>query len=241
MADNYSATASRPTLGFTFEDVSAHDSTLFKALVRLLDHRTEQRWVHEAAQPDVRVIAETGLVGTEPETQDCLIGTGPQPLRLILSPRPDRRPHYLGLPLRADALEAELNDLGAQRLRAQIGMAPAPQAWSAADTLVRLLRWPPAELLSTAQRVRLATLLVSKPVTLAWVQKRSGVTPAECAQFFAELHDAGLIVSMPPANGASAAKATVAPSPSAIIATTPMGLFTRIRNRLGLLVRSPQP
>lgn len=231
---------SRPTLGFTFEGLSGRDETLFKALVRLLDHRTQQRWVYRPGSPDLRVVGEATDAPLASANADVLGPhiDAPPPLLLSISATA-RGAHCLGLPLRADALEAELNSLGVQRVQA-CGLAQTVAARPGGA--VQLLRWPPAHLLGSPERVRLATLMVSKPVTLAWVQQRAGLPPAVCAQFFGELQDAGMLT------GATAAAQDSAPgvspphvAPIASTVAAPVlttGLLARIRSRLGLLVRT---
>ncbi|RYF45092.1 MAG: hypothetical protein EOO27_42080, partial [Comamonadaceae bacterium] len=106
----------RPTLGFALEGLSGRDETLFKAIVRLLDHRTQQRWVYRPASPDLRVVCDSGFappVEAEVSAPDI---DAPPPLLLTISATPHGE-HCLSLPLRADALEAELNSLGVQRVR----------------------------------------------------------------------------------------------------------------------------
>lgn len=234
------AVALRPTLGFALEGLSGRDETLFKAIVRLLDHRTQQRWVYRPTSPDLRVVCDSGFV--PPASADAEVVApnidAPPPLLLTISATPHGA-HCLSLPLRADALEAELNSLGVERMKA-CGFGPVASSGST----VQLLRWPPAHLLGTPERVRLATLMVSKPVTLAWVQQRAGLPPAACAQFFAELHDAGVLAGCPAPSGHAVASSpsplTAAPAP-AVAAPAPTGLLARIRSRLGILVRNPAP
>jgi len=224
------ASASRPTLGFTLEGLTGREETLFKAFIRLLDHRTLQQWVYRPSRPDLRVVADS--VASDTVRIDAIAPDANCPLLLTISSAPGQRQHCVSLPLRADELEAELNSLGQLRVGAGSVARPLPPQAS-----FRLLRWPPAELLGTPERVHFATLMVSKPFTLAWVQERSGLAPAACAQFFAELHDAALLAAVPStapeaaAASAEAPSATVAPPASA-------GLIARIRSRLGLLVRS---
>ena len=232
-----SASALRPTLGFALEGLSGRDETLFKAIVRLLDHRTKQRWVYRPASPDLRVVCDSGFV--PPAAADAEVVApdidAPPPLLLTISATPHGA-HCLSFPLRADALEAELNSLGVERMKA-CGFGPVAFPGST----VQLLRWPPAHLLGTPERVRLATLMTSKPVTLAWVQQRAGLPPAACAQFFAELHDAGVLAGCPAtsehAMPSSPSPLTAAPAPK-LAAAAPTGLLARIRSRLGILVRT---
>lgn len=218
----------RPTLGFTLEGLTGREETLFKAFVRLLDHRTLQQWVYRPVRPDIRVVADS--VAMVVDASAAPEPDGPSPLLLTISSAPGQRRHCVGLPLRADELEAELNSLG--QLRVSTGAArhaePLPQnAW------FQLLRWPPADLLGSPERVQFATLMVNKPFTLAWVQQRSNLAPAACAQFLADLRDAGLLTPLP----------SIAPKQNEPAAPAPAssGLLARIRSRLGQLVRTASP
>jgi hypothetical protein len=118
----------------------------------------------------------------------------------------------------------------------RVGAAsPKRPAALAPTASFRLLRWPPAELLGSPERVQFATLMVSKPFTLEWVQQRSNLAPAACAQFFAELHDARLLVALPSGTSRSVHAGGDTADPTA--APAPLGLLARIRSRLGLLAR----
>lgn len=226
------AAFSRPTLGFALEGLSCRDETLFKAVVRLLDHRTLQRWVHQPTGPDVRVVAEVVMAA-----EGCAVCPDVSaPLVLTISANPGDRPHCLRLPLRANELEAVLNRLGDER----IGTRRLPHAGARTEmhtAVVRLLRWPPPQLLGTPERVRLATLMVNRPITLIWLQQRAGIPPTACMQFLAELHDAGLLATAENTPVAPAALRDTSTVAAPVAAPERSGLLTRIRNRLGLLVR----
>ncbi|RZL63856.1 MAG: hypothetical protein EOP81_10815 [Variovorax sp.] len=217
MTDFHStATAPRPTLGFALEGMSGREEFLFKSIVRLLDHRTVQHWVYQPVAPDLRVIGEGADHPARAES----------PLKLTLSAAPQQRPHCLAFPLRADALEAELNLLGAEHIQAQRDIDPP----------MRLLRWPPQELLDSAERLKLAALMVAGPFTRDRLQQRAGLPSDVCAAFFAALREAGMLVPV----AGSAATPDTAPAALAAASRAPeapsrAGLFTRIRHRLGLL------
>ncbi|MDM0014624.1 hypothetical protein QTH87_19435 [Variovorax sp. J22P168] len=223
------AVISRPTLGFTLEGLSDREETLFKAIVRLLDHRTLQRWVYRPASPDLRVVADD-----VPRPMPAGEG-GAQPLVLTLSTQPGSRPHCLALPLRADGLEAELNILGEQRIGARNAALPH-QATEAQPAPMKLLRWPAPELLGTPERLKLAALMVKRPFTTDWLQQRSDAAPGTCALFIAELKEAGLLAEAEDGRAVSAA----APANQDAAGRLPparSGLLARIRHRLDLLVR----
>jgi hypothetical protein len=89
--------------------------------------------------------------------------------------------------------------------------------------------------------MKLATLLASRPATLAALQQRSNASAQECADFIAALERAGFVA----ASGGGAARAPESIWPDSQVhpaaeATPPArevqpGLLARIRSRLGLL------
>lgn len=216
MTDFHATSTARPTLGFALQGLSEREEFLFKSIVRLLDYRTVQHWVYRPVAPDLQVVGGDAARGTPPGS----------PLQLTLSATPQQRPHCLAFPLRADALEAELNLLGAEHIQARRDVDPP----------MRLLRWPPPELLDSAERLKLAALMIGSPFTLARLQQRAGLPPHTCADFFAALRHAGILVATVPAHEPPA------PAPAAMPLATAgpeapsrAGLLTRIRHRLGLL------
>lgn len=222
MTDFYSTATARPTLGFALEGLSGREEFLFKSVVRLLDHRTVQRWVYQPVAPDLRVIADGA---DHPARSDT-------PLQLTLSAAPQHPPHCLAFPLRADALEAELNLLGAEHIEARRDLDPS----------MRLLRWPSPNMVDSAQRLKLAALMVGGPFTLGRLQQRSGVPADVCAGFVTALRQAGMLVACatttptaPAAPAPAPALAATRPTPHGAEAPSRAGLLTRIRHRLGLL------
>lgn len=225
------AASARPTLGFALAGLSGREETLFKAFVRLLDHRTLQHWVHQPDRPDLCIVAENAAL---PESLAAFVvdtARAVAPMRLTLCSTPSANVDCIGLPLRVDALEAALNRLGLARLRdCSARLAAEP------DLSVQLLRWPPAEFLGTSQRVRLATLMLGKPVTASWLQQRAGVSQMDCATFLSELRGAGVLTNSRASNPvhADAALSVQRSGPAPVAALPTLGLLARIRLRLGL-------
>ena len=224
----------RPLLSFSIEGLPARDELLFKSLVRLLDHRTHQHWAWQVEGADLRVVGDRAAA-LSAEAADS-----PVPLLTVGDTPPPRGP-FLRLPLHADALEAMLNRLGAMVVHARdLGLAASAERGARGEEY-RLLRWPSVALLDSAVRMKLATLLASRPATLAALQQRSNASAQECAEFIAALERAGFVA----ASGGGAARAPESIWPDSQVhpaaeATPPArevqpGLLARIRSRLGLL------
>ncbi len=215
----------RPVLSFTLLGLGQRDETLFKSFVRLVDHRTLQQW-HCAsdASADVLVVADSAGSVTTPQIPKIVLGSE------------RRQEHgYLCLPLHADELESVLNAVGAGVLaqRAMVrNVLPASEQYSGGDIaaqVAQLLRWPPTDLLATPARVRLATLMTGRPLSVAALMQRSGVPEQVIFSFLQDLRGAGLLrLTRPQNDRVSAAMRTSGAS----MATH--GLIARIRGRLGL-------
>ncbi|XJC75136.1 hypothetical protein ACHFCA_33550 [Delftia tsuruhatensis] len=127
-------------LTFTLRGLDDRDARLFRSFVRLVDHRTQHRWEWTESSADLVVLHE-GV--HEPPSSRVTLRVGRQPQ----STRPTG--DYLGLPLRADAVEDCLNAMGLRALvvrQTASGqrMVAAPHPAAATDMLVQLLRRPPA-------------------------------------------------------------------------------------------------
>ncbi|MFV0676445.1 hypothetical protein [Variovorax sp. tm] len=257
--------ARRPLLSFSVEGLPARDELLFKSLVRLLDHRTHQHWDWQVQDADLRVVGDK--LSAPPEQDPA---ERPVPLLTIGDTPPPHGP-FLRLPLQADALEAMLNRLGAMLVHArELGLAAASRSRSeqvARGEEYRLLRWPSSTLLDTSMRMKLATLLATRPATPQALQQRSGASARECADFISMLERAGFVASSSSSSGGggsgsgvtgfansrapesiwpdshissgSEAHHPAAAGPAARANVEP-GLLARIRNRLGLLASGPR-
>ncbi len=206
----------RDQLTFSLEGVAEREQTLFKSFVRLLDHRTHQRWAWCAQGADLRVVGAAAMVSQHPGSAAVL----------ILGAGTPADGHRLSLPIHADALERELNLIGAL-----IAVRPAAQGQHDAGVLledrVHLARWPTPELLTSRDRIRLATLMTGRPISLQQVENLSGVDHAACLAFVKALADAGILEHEP------ASESRPAPLVATPVAVQ-SGLLSRIRSRLGL-------
>ena len=231
---NYPSTMlERSTLTFCIAGLHARDELLFKAFVRLLDHLTHQHWRYqapaEALQIELLVTAEGMLAEYSAiQTNQCL----------QLGATGLLRPGFLHWPLKPDELEKELNRVGAQCLAARAkpsaAMWPINTAVGAAThesmrtTAIRLRQWPPADLLTGTGRMRLATLLTGKAITLDELAGRANLPLALCEAFVAQLHQAKLLIVYSTRENPAQSLAALVPKP------LPTGLLARIRLSLGI-------
>lgn len=205
---NPNAERQRPQFSFDLDGLSEREQMLFKSLVRMLDHRMQHQWHHEPGAAHIRVTTRQSAV------------PGGRPELVLGGPRGDLE-HWLDMPLRADAVESALNRIGhtvADSLSVMRTLR-APE-----EGLIRLTRWPGPALLSDKDRLRLATLLTARPISIAELERRVNVSIDTCRDFIAALAHAGMLSFEP-----SRLDTPVAPRPQ-----VQPGLLTRIRMRLGL-------
>lgn len=223
----------RSTLTFCAASLHPRDELLFKAFVRLLDHLTHHHWRYQAPADgvtiDLLVIADGTLAEYRgPKAAQCL----------QLGANGSLQPGFLHWPLKSDALEKELNRVGGQILAGHT--RPSPTTWSAGRdfgavahvgtqaTSMRLRQWPPADLLTGAGRMRLATLLTGKAITLHELAERSKLPLAQCGAFVGDLQRAKLLVG--PGNPPGPIQHLTGLAPKSLQA----GLLARIRLSLGI-------
>ena len=248
MNNHLSAAIERSTLTFCVEGLSAREELLFKAFVRLLDHLTHQHWSYQPPAAHQRIDLLVVADGAEP-TYSKIPNIQLQPVLRLGSAAADGH-GYLTWPLRSNALENELNRLGAlttsQRgeLHGQVLFSGAATNTPLAtgDTtkdLMRLQKWPPSRLLSGTGRMRLATLLTGKAMSLGELVTRSALPLQVCKAFVDELQSAQLLLSV----GITATQTPVLKPEPALQPKTTLpkvvqpGLLDRIRMRLG--IKSP--
>jgi hypothetical protein len=241
----------RGRVRFSVEGLSARDELLFKSLVRLLDNRTPQQWSYSTEQPQLRVVEEDFL----PQIRKNLLSevSVDRFSVLVIGHTQQEHLHFLHLPLHANELEVMLNKLGPQL--ASFDAAPAdpvlPDTSLGNEDAFVLLRWPPVALMGTPARIKLATLMCGKPMTGLLLQKRSGSSAQECADFMDTLLHAQLLERVgagAPVAGVQQNASATPPQPSlaklptlaerttatAANSKVSIGLLARIRNRLGL-------
>ena len=238
-------TAEREQRSYSIEGLSAREGLVLKSMIRLLSHRTECVWTYRADSSELKVVSnQPGVASAAASWAQQVLTLGAIDLK---------QPAYLRLPLHANELEAELNRLARLikpaniSLAAATGKAPdlmAPTATELHTQAMRLLRWPPATLLSKPGHIRMATLMLGSHMTVLTLQRHSGARLEDCASFFADLNKAGLLEP--------SAKLAAFTAPTAALLAQPHdsrqqpkivqpGLLARIRLRLAGVQKSGLP
>lgn len=242
----------RVNFGFSIEGLVPRDELLFKSLVRLLNHRTQHGWFYTPEQGaeliDLRVVSDTLASSINPLPSPYFQGV------LKLSAVERSAPGVLMLPVRADLLELQLNRLGQliETTRRQLfavtaATAPATLAQpvrataAATDRTVLLSCWPPSNLVKSPARLRMATILVGRPTTLAELARKTGQPLPLCIEFLDDLRRANLLtnvsvskdIHLPAANANQQIKVVPAANGPGSVPVS-RGLLSRIRSRLGL-------
>jgi hypothetical protein len=238
--DSYRSTVlERSTLTFSLEGLQPREELLFKAFVRLLDHLTFQQWRYQPASSNIRVDLLVVAEGFQPTFgQSPAQPSQPQQPVLRIGNSGINGHGFLSWPLRPDELEKELNRLGGQAIT-QRGAQETAALFTGATTgapiapgqpmqLMRLQQWPPTHLLSGTGRMRLATLLTGKAMSLDELVYRSALPHPVCEAFVNDLQRANLLLA--PASVIKPMPQVAAPLPKLV----QPGLLSRIRMRLGI-------
>ena len=235
----------RRALSYSLEGLSARDSVLFKSLVRLLDHLTSHQWIYRPPSADYRVDL---LVVAEwfPPTVYRHMHSARQPV-LSIGKGPDRD-MCLAWPVQPQRLQAVLNQIGniAQLHHMDDGQSPFMTVLAQAPAsglddsrqLFRLKQWPPSKYLAGIGRMRMATLLTGRAMSMSELQQRSTLSITVCRAFVSDLQNANLLI-LTFAETAQPAASTALPHellnlPSSAEAFARPGLFARIRASLGI-------
>ena len=143
----------------------------------------------------------------------------PQPILYLGSNNLSQHPFFLAWPLQPNQLENQLNRLGELICEgtARVTETAGYQKTAPAALLVeavpaepparhyRLRQWPKPMLLSAPGRMRLATLITGKAMSLEEIVFRSALPKQACESFVADMQTAGLLVNADaPANQAEA-------------------------------------
>lgn len=210
----------RNELSYSLHGLCDREMNLFKSFVRLVDHLTHQHWTCTQGEGQLRVVG-AAVAGT--------FMASAAPVLVVGTVGPSNS-HAIGLPIHANDLERELNLLGdliEARGPAAIVATSLGTYTAKPNDRVLLTRWPTPKLLTTRDRIRLATLMTGRPLTLRDIHTRSGVPEGLCSEFITELARTGMLKcehsDTPPRN-------TTPPSTAVIQG----GLLARIRLRLGL-------
>ncbi len=204
-----------PTLTVRRYHVIGMDSRceqLFHSMMRLVDDKAQSRWVHD---PDAHDLVITGPDATDLPCPDAV----PRRLSGFISGQRDDCA-MLRLAGMIEALNV-VDEMLAARSPAGVGEGSPKEP---GDAAVRLLRWPGRSLMALHPGCpKMATLLLSRPLTIAELSRLSGVEPRICDRFVARLSQFGLVQRREPVDGAGAAERSRG-----------AGLFAAIRARLGL-------
>jgi hypothetical protein len=125
-----------------------------------------------------------------------------------------------------------LDTLGAKILSSKsIAKTATPER--ALGVQFRLIKWPPAAVMSAPERIKLATMLAGNRMSLSMMAERTGLAVSECAQFCEELRALGLLQVVELANNLAAGD-----NPGAAgnhpNTSQRLDIVSRIRQRLGL-------
>ena len=230
----------RTRLTFSVEGFSPREEVLFKSLVRVLDHITIHKWIYQPASAEYRVDLLVVAEGRYPTY--CLLPQSVAQPVLSVGNGPERDMVF-SWPLQPHKLSDTLNRVGARAVDHQANSStssfmPQSAADGDASQLFRLKQWPPSKYLVGTGRMRMATLLVGREMSLGELQHRSALPLAACRAFTTELQQTNLLIvtlceaAPQPARAVEPHEALNLPS--AAIAFAKPSLFARIRAGLGI-------
>lgn len=207
----------RPTLTFCLLGVPLREDAVFRSMLRLLSHRTLQRWSYQADTADLTVL------GPDAQRQSAapMRCTGPH---ILLGAGSSAEGNHLPLPLQVMQLQHLLDRLGTQVLQMREREQTQSQSSQSQVYLLRLLRWPTGDVMALPGALRMATLLTGKPLSREQLQARSGLAMSQCSAFLLGLQAAGLLIHVPVEQAAAGKPGHEKPMQSSLLA--------RIRSRL---------
>ncbi|MFO7581946.1 hypothetical protein [Guyparkeria sp.] len=188
---------------------------LFHSMMRLVGDKAVSRWVHDAREHDLVIIG--------PDATDLACPTAVRrPFSHFTSGRTDDCA-MLRLAGMVEALNAVEQALAAAGEGARSpGTGPTRPT---GEEVMKLTRWPEASLMAFhPASPKMATLLLSRPMTLMELVRLSGIDRRVCAQFVTRLSQRGLLDRRWSADRKG-------PAP---LCSGGGGLFAMIRARLGL-------
>jgi hypothetical protein len=191
-----------PTLSFRVQGLEGRDETLFKSFVRLIAHRTNHHWVPADRDADVAVVPAAAFTAARPGHV------------LVVGAAAGHPQHSLGLPFRAVLSARGHHAPGGGSLPARM----------------RLVRWPAMNLLRDPERLRLATLMTGRFMTLAQMHQASGAKLEACEAFAHDLLREGLLAGGD--HGPASVPAPLAPLAPRQRVAADAGLLAQIRSRL---------
>lgn len=187
------------------EGLNDREVLVLKSMIRLLDHGTNHSWKYAPSTTELMVVTDKLSAADKSAMQAQQV--------LTLGVRSFSLQGFLCMPVNARELEAELNRLGTLivpvRRTVQLHSETAhtaPDKYLETEPM-RVLRWPPPALIKRPGRLRLATLMTGKQMSIHSLQRSSGESLAACNAFFDELQRADLLTQgdkiLPPQGQAS--------------------------------------
>lgn len=218
----------------------AAEAVLIRTIVRLSSHNANFNWAFTDAQHCDAVIID----GTAIDHSDPADVASARAVLTIVRAGEDDAPNTLARPIRAEKLQAWLQETAARLMAGTITAARLPghlQATSARlHTRFKLRRWPPSTLVrNDPALIRMSTLLSRRSLLLTELAELSQQSLDACHLFIQSLLPVGLLDLEPlPSHARSAA--AMAPAAQRMVpagapkASFGRGLISGIRRRLGL-------
>ncbi|MBS0406516.1 MAG: hypothetical protein JSS17_09235 [Proteobacteria bacterium] len=230
------------TLRLGAHELPPGEVVLVQTLLRLFQHGGPFRWTFVTAPPYDALLTD----GTSGPHQLADANTMARAVLRLTRMHDADAPNTLQRPIRAERLQNWLalveRDLLGTRPAEPAASAPAVAEASADEpamaaddaaaegTRFKLRRWPPAiALRGDANRIRMATMLSRRALSITELATLSRQSPSDCQNFMNLLRSAGLVEQRTPVPATSAPAAVPAPSPK-----FGRSLIAGIRRRLGL-------
>lgn len=222
------AESARARLLFRVDGLPLRDELVIKSLVRLLGHRTHHHWTYNPDQADLDIVGNVVDAVGEQSASASLAGQVLRVGRIKKHPGP-----FLSLPVHSNELELMLNDLGKRISESRRAALAMPGRADSHDEF-RLLKWPPAALLAGQGRMKVATLIMGRPMSAMLLAQRSGVAMEECTCYLRELRERGFLEVSAAGTACAQGRDCGAAPPPPVKEKLAAGLLARIRSRLGL-------
>ena len=173
-----------PVLRLGTYKLPAAETALIQTLLRLYAQNTASHWIYASAPPYDALLADGSTAEGQSPTLDRLA-----PIVLRLARRSENTTHdLLERPIRPDRFQQWLQTIE-QKLLAQAARAKREN-----PTRYRLLRWPPASVLrDDADRIRMATLLSRRFLSVQELVSISRQSENICMDFIHMLQEASLL------------------------------------------------
>lgn len=167
----------KKVFNFRLIGVIPRDAALFASYVRVLDFRLEHKWQYQDSDAHL-------IIYGSPSTQIQSVEIQDEFVHALCFSASETGENFLRLPLNSAEIEAALNRIGNL-----INLRQDQQNTSAInpEQSYRLKRWPPAGLLNTSDRIRFATLLTKRVLSVSKLHTHTGLALEKCRLFVEEL------------------------------------------------------